>query len=406
MKKWVLNQKPRTWQEEALSKWEENLKGIVKVVTGGGKTYFAAMCILKFKKAYPHGKILIVLPTIALLDQWFVNLQEDLGVVNNEIAVFSGQEKSKTVNEINLIVINTGRKLIEKLSRYNETFLIVDECHRSGSSENIKSLKGIHQASLGLSATPERDYDKGLSQVEDKIGKILFEYNYKDALKDNVISNFELINIKVDFQPDEQKKYDVLTRQAAVIISKIKKTALVSRSELETKLKRVLQTRASVANKAVMRIPVAATTAELEKDKRIIIFHEYISAANKITEILKKRNHNVTIYHSKINPIVRRDNLRLFRKGIFNILVTCKALDEGLNVPETSVAIIASSTASARQRIQRLGRVLRPIPGKNFSTIYTLYATKQEEDRLFAEAKEFESIVTTKWKKATRQSNK
>lgn len=403
MRNWLLNQKPRTWQETAITLWKESFTGIIKVVTGGGKTFFASMCILEFKKVFPHGKVLIVVPTIALLDQWYINLQEDLGVENREIAIFSGQEKSKTINEINLIVINTGRNLIEKLSRHYETFLIVDECHRSGSPENIKSLKGKHQATLGLSATPERDYDNGLSLIESKIGKILFEYNYKDALKDNVVSNFELINIKIDFLPDEQKKYDMLTRQIAATISKIKKTKFASRNELEFKLKRILQTRASVSNKAIMRIPVAASTAEIEKDKRIIVFHELISAANKIVDILKERNHNATIYHSKINPILRRDNLRLFRKGVFNILVTCKALDEGLNVPETSVAIIASSTASTRQRIQRLGRVLRPIPGKKFSIIYTLYATKQEEDRLLIEAKEFESVIKTRWKKATRQ---
>jgi hypothetical protein len=59
-----------------------------------------------------------------------------------------------------------------------------------------------------------------------------------------------------------------------------------------------------------------------------------------------------------------------------------RALDEGFNVPETEVGIIATSTATPRQRIQRLGRVLRPTEGKNGATVYTLVATEPEIQRL------------------------
>jgi superfamily II DNA or RNA helicase len=82
-------------------------------------------------------------------------------------------------------------------------------------------------------------------------------------------------------------------------------------------------------------------------------------------------------------------------------LVTCKALDEGMNVPETTVAIIASSTASTRQRIQRLGRVLRPSKGKDKAVIYTLYATEQERKRLINEYKNFQNDVSITWLKSS-----
>src|SRR5207245_1290376 len=108
---------------------------------------------------------------------------------------------------------------------------------------------------------------------------------------------------------------------------------------------------------------------EENRGKRTIIFHERVKAANKLVEILNRREHCATIYHSQIGPSLRRDNLRLYRQGLFDALVTCRALDEGMNAPETTVAVIASSTSSARQRIQRLGRVLRPAPGKTHATI-------------------------------------
>jgi superfamily II DNA or RNA helicase len=87
----------------------------------------------------------------------------------------------------------------------------------------------------------------------------------------------------------------------------------------------------------------------------------------------------------------------LFRRGIFNALVTCRALDEGVNVPETTIAVIASSTASIRQRIQRLGRVPRPAAGKKMATVYTIYATEVERRRLEQESATDSGAETVSW---------
>jgi superfamily II DNA or RNA helicase len=69
-----------------------------------------------------------------------------------------------------------------------------------------------------------------------------------------------------------------------------------------------------------------------------------------------------------------------------------------MNAPETTIAIIASSTTSRRQRIQRLGRVLRPHKNKTQATIYSLYCTKSEEKNLRTEATELEGKVKVAWK--------
>jgi len=154
-----------------------------------------------------------------------------------------------------------------------------------------------------------------------------------------------------------------------------------------------------ISSGAKMRIPVAAKLAEQHLNERTLIFHERVASAENIRNILSARNHNTTIYHSNMGSAYRRDNLKLYRRGVFDILISCRALDEGLNVPETKIAIIASATASHRQRIQRLGRVLRPHKGKTAATIYTLYVTEQEEQRLIHEAREFEDIASVTWYK-------
>jgi superfamily II DNA or RNA helicase len=389
--------KPRRWQLEALAIWKHDLRGIVAVVTGGGKTLFGEMCIEEFLRQYPHGRVVIIVPTTALLDQWFLSLQDDLKVSPEKIATYSGEGRAAEPGLINLVVINTARVIGESLSAGSDTFVIVDECHRAGSPENARALYGIHRASLGLSATPERDYDEGLQQyVVPTLGEIIFRYTYEDARRDGVISPFDLVNVGVDLLPREQIAYDSLTRRIAIAASK------VDAGEDDGRLKRLLMQRASISANARMRVPATLRLVELARGQRTIVFHERVQAADSIHRLLQERGYSSTIYHTGINPVVRRDNLRLFRKGLFDVMVCCRALDEGLNVPEASAAVIASSTASNRQRIQRLGRVLRPAPDKERATVYTIYATAVEEQRLRIESSRLADTASIEWLRIRR----
>jgi superfamily II DNA or RNA helicase len=96
----------------------------------------------------------------------------------------------------------------------------------------------------------------------------------------------------------------------------------------------------------------------------------------------------------------RAEALRNYRSGRSEVLVTCRALDEGFNVPETQLGIIAASTATRRQRIQRLGRIVRPAPDKQTANIYTLVATRPEIERLKEEEGLLEGVASIHWSKA------
>ncbi len=395
----ALRFEPRNWQVQALERWLSTMRGIISVVTGGGKTAFAFFCIVEFLKKYPEGQILIIVPTSALLDQWHIGLQEDLGLSEKSIACYSGVEKPRKSLTVNIFVINTAREHALKLAIDNPTFLIVDECHRAGSPVNARALRGVHEASLGLSATPKREFDTGFEDfLVPALGPIIFEYGYEQAYADDVISPFSLINVEVSLLPNEKAQYEKYSRRIAVEIGN--NTGAIQQNE---KLKRLLMLRASVASTAAMRVPVAAKLVDMNPGQRSLVFHERVDAATAILHILKERNHSATIYHSGIPPAIRRENLRLYRRGVFDVLVTCRALDEGFNVPETQVAIIASSTASSRQRIQRLGRVLRPAPGKKEALIYTVYATSLEQERLLKEASTLTEISSITWMRGFRQ---
>jgi superfamily II DNA or RNA helicase len=298
------------------------------------------------------------------------------------------------------MVINTARREAPSISERSPTFLIVDECHRAGSPENAKALQGSYIAALGLSATPEREYDEGFEEyIYPTLGPVIFTYGYVEAYNDGVIVPFKLTNVRVDLLSNEQQMYKAFSKRIAKAIHMLRKG-----QGTEETLKRLLQQRAAVSATAAMRIPVAGRLLENHRGSRCLVFHERVAAAELLAEVISRRGHRVTLYHSGITPLIRRDNLKLYRRGQFDVLVCCRALDEGINVPETSVAIIASSTASSRQRIQRLGRVLRPALGKEHSDVYTIYATEQEEHRLRSEAVLLQGITDVSWQQVRTES--
>ncbi len=392
---WNLQVKPRDWQRRALLAWTNNeCRGIVDVVTGAGKTAFAELCM---EYGRSHGlamRFTIIVPTLALLDQWYVSLTDELGLSKTDLAAYSGEGVPAEPHLVNLMVLNTARDHAPRLSEIeHRTFLIVDECHRAGSPENARALEGPYSASLGLSATPKREYDEALEEIiAPRLGPILYRYDYNDARADGVIAPYDLINAKVLLTQPEQERYDAYTTRLARLM-RLRRDG----EDIEDRIRRLLRERASVSASAAMRIPAAVRLAEQHRGSRIIIFHEHIKAAQTMLELLKARGHQAAAYHSRLGPVMRRDNLELFRRGRFSVLVSCRALDEGVNVPEATVAIIASSTASTRQRVQRLGRVLRPAPGKERALIYTIYATSIEERRLAEEALKLQGAESVSW---------
>ncbi len=376
---------PRAWQIEALAEWTQaGNRGIVSVVTGGGKTVFALSCIDRLK---PECS-LIVVPTTALLEQWWEEAASYFDLDLDEVNIISGRGKLRS-GTINIAVLNTAVKLVGRPSEVRP-FLIVDECHKAA-SETFRAILDLPKcASLGLSATPERQYDDGLNQVLiPALGPIIFEYDYRAALRDGVIVPFELRNLVFEMEPERQVEYDKLTKSIATSISR-------HGAESEQTVALYLK-RARVLNLSLNRIRIALKLIASNRGKRTLVFHEDVEACELIHSILTDNGVKAGIYHSRMTAKARVAILASFRQGQLEVLVTCRALDEGFNVPETELGIIAASTATSRQRIQRLGRVVRPAKGKGAAVVYTLAATGPEVQRLKDEEARLEGVATVTW---------
>lgn len=378
----------RRWQRQALERWEaERNRGIVSVVTGGGKTVFALACIADIKPM----TTLIVVPTTALLDQWWEETASYFGWSLDDIQIVAGNSSLRP-GTINLAVLNTAAKLPSRRD-LPDCFLIIDECHRAAAPHFKDVLKLKTFASLGLSATPERQYDEGLTDVlVPALGPIIYEYDYVAARKDGVIVPFVLRNVVFELEEELQAEYDKLTRAIA--------RSLKREGPEADKTIALLLRRSRVVSSSKRRVIISLRIVAANRGKRTLIFHEDIDACNAMAAVLKANDISSAVYHSKMKVRERAEVLAAYRAGSVEVLVTCRALDEGFNVPETEIGIIASSTATRRQRIQRLGRIVRPSKGKENALVYTLVATAPEIARLQEEEAALEGVASVSWSSA------
>jgi superfamily II DNA or RNA helicase len=70
--------------------------------------------------------------------------------------------------------------------------------------------------------------------------------------------------------------------------------------------------------------------------------------------------------------------LQRFRTGEYPVVVTSRVLNEGVDVPDASIAIVLSGTGSPREYVQRLGRILRRREGK-LAVLYEVVAEATSE---------------------------
>jgi superfamily II DNA or RNA helicase len=115
-------------------------------------------------------------------------------------------------------------------------------------------------------------------------------------------------------------------------------------------------------------------------------------ASNPDSKSLIFTRHNKLVYRISREMLIpaithqtprqeRAEILDAFMSGRYMRIVTSQVLDEGVDVPDASLAVILSGTGSSRQFIQRLGRVLRK-KGRKRARLVELVSTGTAETRL------------------------
>jgi len=118
---------PREWQQEAIEAWQAaGRRGVIEAVTGTGKT---TVGILAAADAAARGlRILIVVPGLDLLDQWYRKLTEELPTL--AVGRFCGGHKDSLANHRILVSTVQSASRRRMLPVGMPGLLVADEVHR------------------------------------------------------------------------------------------------------------------------------------------------------------------------------------------------------------------------------------------------------------------------------------
>jgi superfamily II DNA or RNA helicase len=306
---------------------------------------------------------LVVVPTIELLRQWRAGIRERLGVPEESAGAIGGGER--TTGPLTVITYDSAAMPRRRLDGYG--LLIFDEVHHlPAASYRAIAKKSSAPWRLGLSATLQRADGLHLD-LEQLIGPVVFERDTEELSAQKHIAAYRERRIFVDLTPEEEMRYEALmaewrwylaTRRAELGGGPGMFAALIRRSGFDPDARRALRAHHEarlVSMNATAKIGAIEELLRRHTRDKVIVFSEYVDMVDRISRALL-----LPAITYRTPSAERRAILEGFRNGALTKLVTGRVLNEGVDVPDANVAIVASGSSSMREYVQRLGRVLRP----------------------------------------------
>ena len=388
----------RSWQQQALTAWEEHdRKGVIEAITGTGKSLVGVAAIHEVIAI--GGCALVIVPTRALVAQWASTLRGCLPGV--KIGQLSDGEKSDFSNSD--VVVATVQSVYANPIRPRSLMLLVaDEVHRYGSEQFKKALRKEYAWRLGLSGTYERQQDDGVARyLNPYFGDVRFKYGYGEALRDKTVAPFDLAFVETPLAPRELTEYEEADKRCTDARKALLKEfgfpadfreffAMVSagagmsepgylQDTCQKYMKGFSDRKKVLASAASKLTFIEAAAKFLDPLGGTIIFSETKASAVQMAFVAGKSVSALPI-DGETKAAEREKALRDFSYGRLRVLSAPRILDEGIDVPDAEIAIIASASQTKRQMVQRMGRVIRLKPDGRQARIVILFAPGTPED--------------------------
>src|SRR5919108_1316336 len=373
----ALEMTPYPHQRAALAAWlAAGRMGVVVLPTGAGKTYLAQLAIQA-----THSSTLIVVPTLDLMHQWYAHLLA--AFPDAPVGLLGGGAHDSTP----LLVATYDSAAIAAEALGNKYALLVfDECHHLPSAfTRVIAEYSLAPYRLGLTATLERSDGKH-ADLRALIGPEVYRTSVA-ALSGTVLAAHRIVRLTVRLSQRERQRYDALLetrnrflQQRGICLGSLTGWQAFVRASARSRAGRgaMLAHREAraIAFGTAGKLRVLAGLLAQHHPARTLIFTDDNAMVYRISGefLLPAITHHT--------PVKERHNiLQRFRTGEYPVVVTSRVLNEGVDVPDASIAIVLSGTGSPREYVQRLGRILRRREGK-LAVLYEIVAKATSEEQV------------------------
>jgi superfamily II DNA or RNA helicase len=348
-----INMVPRPYQINIANEAVKHDRGIIKAATGCGKTLCTTLITAKFGKP----TLIMVIGTDLLYQTHNVFskiFDEEIGIIGD------GHCNIKNINIASVWTISSALGIMEKCSLddsdekekevSSEKFqdikkmllsarvVIIDEAHVCaaptlvGISQNIKA-----EHVYGMSASPWRDDNQDML-IEAFLGKRIIDLSAKDLIKQGYLVKPIIRFLVPKYYPYKSGVYQKI--YAKYITENEQRNGMI----------------VTGAIKMIEQGLVPLVLFNSIKHGDIL----YKQLKDKVPTALLSGKHP-----SKVREKIKKD----IENGKIKCIIASKIFDWGLDLPILSGLIIGSAGKSSVRALQRIGRVIRPYPGKKFAAI-------------------------------------
>ena len=376
LRSFIFSEKNEYSVDENIDKRKEGFtKGILEMATGTGKTRTAFSIAEKLYQNGKINKVLIVPPNKkSLCTQWGQEVVDwrnnrnlnnlrfykhyfdvEKNIDHKEVERFISKEKDCIlIAKREFELLDYVLKKIDK----EKTLVVHDEVHGFG-APGFKNLKGIQKDfkfTLGLSATPEREYDQdGTDFINEEIGSPIFEYPIESAIENGTLSPFRYHEIKVEQSDETSRK---ISAAISAFNHKKKENPNLPRKDLYTQI-------ALIRSQDENKIPSLRYFLKREGGKSLIknsiIYCATKEQCKEVGPILNELGFSFT-YNFSENPAEQQKSLDELENNRIDTIINCHVLSEGIDIRSLENIIMLHSWRARLETIQRVGRCIRIDP--------------------------------------------
>ena len=357
-----LNEKfePRDYQKKAINTAWKKGSGIIKIATGGGKSFVISSIVAKY-----NIPTVVYVIGIELLYQMKETIESAFGVecgivggghcdTSKQVTIMTIWSAAAAFNKKIKITDNDttldskkhitalNKKLVRDKVQEAQLF-IFDECQYAAS----ETLQFLHKASVSakhrflFSGTPWRDTGDDIL-IEAVSGPKIVDVNATFLIKRGYLVEPKILFLDVPVMRNVGRNYHDVYK--AYIVENEERNDLI----------------------------LKAARQLVEQGRKVLILVVRVGHGNVLLEKLQD-DFRVKFLDGAKSSKMRMESIDEMKRGELDILIASKIFDQGVDIPELDALILAGSGKSSGRALQRIGRVIRRADGKEKAIVVEFF---------------------------------
>ena len=338
---------PYWYQKDAVYEGLVNRRKILNLPTSAGKSLIQALLAKYYVENY-EGKILIIVPTTALVDQ-MINDFCDYRLFKREemLGIRAGTAKDSNAN----IYVSTWQTAVKQPKEWFFKFglMMNDECHLATGKSISSIVSGLNNCmfKFGLSGSL-KDGKANLMQYMGMFGEVYRPVSTAELMEDGQVTDLKINSIFLRYPDNVADAMKGKTYQEEIkFITNVKKR-----------------------NRWIANLAVKLAG----RGENAFVMFKHVAHGKELLEMIKAAGHEKVYYVSGEVNTETRNALKLMAengKGII-IVASYGVFSTGISVKNLHHVILAHGVKSKIIVLQTIGRVLRKHGTKSMAQVFDI----------------------------------